>query len=180
MNGGSDNPASAEDVVIARIVKARGIRGEVACRMETGFPERFLSLEKVTVRMPGGRHQSLTVEDSWFHKGRVVLKFEGCDTMTEAERLVGGLLVIAESDALPLDEGEYYEYHIIGSEVILPEGKMLGRVARLMRTGGTDLLVVEDGEGREYMIPFADDICPEVDVENRRITVNPPEGLLDL
>ncbi|MCI0486627.1 MAG: ribosome maturation factor RimM [Blastocatellia bacterium] len=173
-----DKPS--EDVVIARIVKARGIRGEVACEMETAFPERFLSLERVIVKMPDGGRERLVIEDSWFHKGRVVLKFEGCDTRTEAERLAGGLLVIAESDALPLEEGEFYEYQIIGSEVFVRGGASLGRVARLMRTGASDLLVIEGRDGREYLVPFVDDICPEVDVSAKRIIVDPPDGLLEL
>ena len=176
-----------EDVVIARIVKARGIRGEVACDIETDFPERFLSLERVTVKMPDGGHETLAIEDTWFHKDRVIVKFEGCDTRTAAEQLAGGLLLIAESDALPLEEGEFYEYQIVGSDVFvkredaLEEGDyLLGRVTRLMRTGGTDLLVIEGHDGREYLVPFVDDICPEVDVSAGRIVVDPPEGLLDL
>jgi 16S rRNA processing protein RimM len=175
-----DNEADPDDVVIARVVKARGIRGEVACDIETDFPERFDSLEEVTVVMPDRRRLALRLEDHWFHKDRVILKFEGYGTMTEAERLVGGQLVIAESDALALEDDEFYEYQVLGSEVFTTGGAPLGRVARLLRTGGTDVLVVEREDGREHLIPFADGICVDVDTEARRITVNPPAGLLDL
>jgi 16S rRNA processing protein RimM len=177
---GNDNRAREADVVIARIVKARGLRGEVACDIETDFPERFASLGRVVVWMPDGSRLALSIEDRWFHKGRVILKFEGYDSMTEAQRLVGGRLVISEDDAWELEEGRYYEYEIVGSEVATTLGRRVGRVGRLMRTGGTDLLVVEGEGGREYLIPFADDICVEVDPESKRITIAPPEGLLDL
>jgi len=166
--------------VIARIARARGIRGEVACDVETDFPERFDSLDRVTVWMPTGARLQLAVEGHWFHKGRVILKFEGYDTMTAAEQLVGGRLVVAEADRDLLDEDEFFEYEIVGAEVFTTDGASLGRVARLMRTGGTDVLVVEGRAARELLIPFADDICTEVDVDNRRITVSLPDGLLDL
>lgn len=180
MAAATDNPAQAEDVVIARIVKPRGIRGEVACDIETDFPERFASLDPVTVWMPNGSRLALKIEDHWFHKRRVILKFEGYDTMTAAEELVGGRLVIRQSDARELEENEFYEYNIIGSEVVTTGGERLGRVTRLMRTGGTDLLVIEGKDGRELLVPFVDDICAEVDEEAKIITINPPAGLLDL
>lgn len=180
MEATSDNRAQAEDVVIARILKARGIRGEVACAIETDFPERFQSLDQVTVWMPDESRLALRIEEHWFHKGRVILKFEGYDTMTAAEGLVGGRLVIREADALELEEDQFYEYRIVGSEVVTTGGEKIGSVTRLMRTGGTDLLVIEGKDGRELLVPFADDICAEVDVKAGRITVNPPDGLLDL
>lgn len=175
MSGAEDNTS---DVVIARIRKARGIRGEVVCDIETHFPDRFGELDRVNIWMPDDRRMDLKVEDHWFHKDRVILKFEGYDTMNDALRLVGGRLVISESEARPLDEDEFYEYHLVGSEVVTVEGNRLGRVRRVMRTGGTDVLVVE-GEGREHLIPFADEICTGVDTRARKITVDAPEGLLD-
>ncbi len=171
-----------DDVVIARIVKARGIGGEVACDIETDFPERFQALEdkQVTLVMPNSLRLVLKLEHHWFHQNRVVLKFSGTDTMTEAERLVGGRLVISQTAALELEEDEFYEYQLIGLEAITIAGQRLGRVIKLLRTGGTDLLVVEGDAKREILIPFVDDICTEVDLENQRIMVNPPEGLLEL
>lgn len=166
--------------MIARIVKARGIRGEVACAIETDFPDRFESLGQTTVWMPDGSRLRLTVEGHWFHKDRVILKFEGYDTMSAAEGLVGGRLVISEAGARELDDDVFYEYELVGLEVVTADGTGVGRVARLMRTGASDLLVVEDRGKGERLIPFVDDICTEVDVKAGRITINPPDGLLDL
>jgi 16S rRNA processing protein RimM len=169
--------SQSQDVVIARIVKARGIRGEVACDIETDFLDRFAS-DRVSVKMPDGARFDLKIEDHWFHKGRVVLKFEGYDTMTAALTLVGGKLVIPESDSRPLEEDEFYEHQLIGSEVVTRKGGSIGRVTRIMRTGESSLLVVTGD--RERLIPFVDEICADVDVERRRITIDAPEGLLDL
>ena len=180
MSEESRKPSPVEDVVIARVIKARGIRGEVACDIETDFPERFGQLEQVTLWMPDDRRLQLTVEDHWFHKDRVILKFAGYDTMTAAEGLVGGRLVISEAEALALEADEFYEYDLIGATVVTIAGEPVGRVVRLMRTGGTDLLVVEGDGQREHLIPFADEICTAVDTRERRITINPPAGLLDL
>jgi 16S rRNA processing protein RimM len=168
-----------EDVVIARIVKARGIRGEVACTLETDFPERFSSLDEVTVVMSDGARLQLRLEDYWFHNQRVILKFQGYDSMTAAEGLAGGRLVVDDA-AGPLSEGQYLEREVIGSEVMTADGRRVGLVTGVMRTGGTDLLILEGVDGRERLIPFADEICTEVDLAAKRITVDPPDGLLDL
>ncbi len=180
MTGKTENNSREDDVVIARIVKARGIRGEVTCVLETDFPNRFSSLEQVTVWMPDDARLSLKVEDHWFHNQRVILKFEGYDTMTAAQGLTGGRLVIADADVEPLGEGQFFERKVIGSKVVTSDGRTLGIVTRVMRTGGTDLLVLEDDDGREQLIPFADEICTDVDVAAKRITIDPPDGLLDL
>ncbi|MFL6214093.1 MAG: ribosome maturation factor RimM [Blastocatellia bacterium] len=173
-------PLPIEDVVIARIAKARGIRGEVACDVETDFPERFGQLERVTVWMPNDSRLSLSIENHWFHQGRVILKFAGYDTMTAAEQLAGGRLVISEADALELEEDEFYQYDLIGATVVANEGRVVGQVVRLLETGSAVLLVVEGDDKREVLIPFVDEICTEVDIDARRISINPPEGLLDL
>lgn len=180
MTSKTDRESPQEDVVIARIVKARGIRGEVACVLETDFPERFSSLEHVTVLMPDGERLRLQLEDHWFHNQRLILKFEGYDTMTAAQGLAGGRLVIADAGVDQLDEGQYLERDVVGSEVVTGDGKKVGVVTRVMRTGGTDVLVLDGIDGREQLIPFADEICTDVDLEARRITIDPPKGLLDL
>jgi 16S rRNA processing protein RimM len=176
----ADKHSREEDVVIARIVKARGLRGEVSCIVETDFPGRLSSLEQVTVWMPDGTRLGLIVDDCWFHNERAIMKFEGYDTMTAAQGLAGGRLVVADDDEEPLAEGQFFERRVVGSEVVTSDGRRLGLVTKVMRTGGTDLLVVGGDDGRERLIPFADEICTDVDVAAKRITIDPPAGLLDL
>jgi 16S rRNA processing protein RimM len=174
------NGPDQEEVVIARIIKPRGIRGELACDIETDFPERFEDMEAATVRLPDGSQRHLGVEDVWFHKDRVIIKFSGFDSIDQAKQLVNGLLVVSEADALPVGDDEFFEYQLIGAGVITSDGKTIGIVRSLLRTGGTDLLVVTGEGNKEILIPFTDGICPEVDTDRKQIVVDPPEGLLDL
>lgn len=176
----SCNSDVSHDIVIARIVKARGIRGEVACELFTDFPEQFETLAAVRVALPNGATIEKEIESHWFHGARLILKFKDCDTMSDAEKLAGGQLLVRERDSSSLSEGEFFEYQIIGSDVVATDGERIGRVEKVLKTGGTDLLVVLSDDQREFLIPFADDICTAVDLSRKRVTVKPPEGLLDL
>lgn len=168
-----------EDLVaIAKVVKPRGLRGEVVAELLTDFPGRFEVTGEVQALLPGGLKRRLKIQDHWFQKGRVVLKFDSVDRVEEAEELRGAEICVPESEAVELGEGEYFDWQLEGCEVVTLDGRVLGRVSELMRTGGTDNLVVQ-GEGRDYLIPFAGAICPEVDIEAGKIVVDPPEGLLD-
>jgi len=167
-----------ELVTIAKIVRPRGLRGEVVADLLTDFPDRFGKLENVIGVREDGTRSDLKIEDFWFQKERVVLRFAGVDSVKLAEGLRNLDICIPESDAAELDEGEFFDWQLAGCEVATIEGTRLGTVREIMRTGGTEILVVEDGD-REFLIPFAEAICPEVDIENKRIVVDPPEGLLE-
>ena len=168
-----------EDLVaVARIVKPRGLKGEVFADVLTDFPERFDGLADVTAVMPGDERRKLAIEGFWFQKGRIVLKFAGVDTPEAAEELRGADICIPESAAVELEEDEFFEWQLIGCSVETVGGQPLGVVSELMRTGGTDLLTV-DSSDRQYLIPFAGSICVEIDLPGKLIKVDPPEGLLD-
>ena len=174
------DPTIEDEVTIARVVKARGIRGEVVCESMTNRPGRFEELDYVSVALPDKTRQRLRIERFWFQKDRVVIKLDGINSRNEAEKLVGARLLIPSDQTGKLEDGEFFEHTILGLEVVMADGRPVGRVERLMHTGGTDLLVVVDESAREYLIPFVDSICPDVDVANGRIRIEPPEGLLDL
>ena len=163
-------------ISIARVVRPRGIRGELVAELLTDFPVRFEGLEAVTAVL-GDDRRELKIENAWFQNERIVLKFEGVDTIEAAEELRDSEICVDESDAVELDEGEFFDWQLEGCEAVTVGGEMLGTVKELMRTGGTEILVVEGD--REYLIPFAESICTEVDVENKRIVVDPPGGLLE-
>jgi len=167
-----------ELVAVARVVRTRGIRGEVVAESLTDFPERFEGLKEVTGLFADGRREPLTIERFWFQNERVVLKFAGYDSIESAEKLRDTEICVPESEAVELEEGEYYDFELEGCRVETLEGEPVGAVRELMRTGGTELLVVDGGE-REYLVPFAESICVEVDVENKLIRIDPPEGLLE-
>lgn len=167
-----------ELVAIAKVARPRGIKGEVTADLLTDFPERFDGLENVTAVMPDGTRRELTIEESWFQAKRVVIKFVGFDSMNEAEGLRDAEICVAEDEAVELEAGEYYDWQLEGCVMETVDGRQVGTVRELMRTGGTELLVV-DGEEKEYLIPFAEAICLEVDVEAKKIVIDPPEGLLE-
>jgi 16S rRNA processing protein RimM len=169
---------SEELVAIAKIAKTRGLRGEVIADVLTDFPERFELLETVFIVKPNGESLEAKLENFWFQKGRVILKFAGFDQIETAETLRNAEVCIPESEAVALEEGEFYDWELQGCEVETVEGEKLGRVKELMRTGGTENLVVQS-ETKDYLIPFAETICVEVDIENKLIRVNVPEGLLE-
>ena len=167
-----------ELVAVARIVRTRGLKGEVVAGILTDFPERFESLETVTAIRESGERLELKIEKFWFQNGRVILKFEGCDTVESGEKLRNVEICVPESEAVELDEGEYFDWQLAGCKVETIDGEEIGEVRELMRTGGTELLVVV-GEAKEYLIPFANAICVEVDIDGRLIKIDPPDGLLD-
>lgn len=169
----------SEDLVaIAKIVKSRGLRGELIADLLTDFPERFDDLETVLGLFPNGEKRELKIEKFWFQKGRIILKFAGFDSIETAETLRGTEICVSETDVIELDEGEFFDWDLESCEVETIEGEKIGVVKELMRTGGTEILVVV-GETKEYLIPFAETICVEVDIENKLIRVDLPEGLLD-
>ena len=166
-----------ELVAIARIAKPRGLKGEVVADILTDFPERFDGLENVSAVLENGERRELKIEDHWFQNDRIVLKFAQVDTIVDAESIRNAEICVSETEAVALDEDEFYDWQLEGCEVETVDGESIGKVRELMRTGGTENLVV-DGE-REYLIPFAESICVEVDVEKKRIVIDPPEGLLE-
>jgi 16S rRNA processing protein RimM len=167
-----------EDLIaIARIVRPRGLKGELFAEVLTDFPERFEGLEEVIILSRKGQRTQLKIEGFRFQNERLVLKFAGVDSVEAAESLRDAEICIPESEAVSLEEGEFFDWQLLGCRVETVDGAFLGTVRELMRTGGTELLVVESD--REMLIPFAEAICPEVDIEKKLILVDPPEGLLE-
>jgi 16S rRNA processing protein RimM len=165
-------------VAVAKIVRSRGLRGELVADVLTDFPERFNELKTVIALLPDGTKRELIIERFWFQKGRIIFKFAGFDSIETAEALRGAEVCIPESEAVELEEDEFFDWELENCEVETVEGEKIGRVKELMRTGGTEILVVAGAE-KEYLIPFAASVCTEVDIENKLIKVDPPEGLLE-
>lgn len=165
-------------VAIAKLVKPRGLRGEISADVLTDFPERFDNLKRVFAVCADGKTSELEIEKFWFQKDRVVLKFKNFDTVEAVETLRNCEICVPEAEAVELEADEFFDWQLEGCAVVTLEGEKLGEVRELMRTGATEILVVK-GETKEYLIPFAETICTEVDVENKLIKINAPEGLLE-
>lgn len=167
-----------EDLVaIAKLAKSRGLRGEIVGDVLTDFPERFERLTRVYA-VCGDKISEIEIEKFWFQKNRIVLKFVNFDTIEAAETLRDCEICVPETEAVALEADEYFDWELEGCTVETVAGETLGTVKELLRTGATEVLVVAGAE-KEYLIPFAEAICTDVDVENKRITVDAPEGLLD-
>ena len=166
-------------IAIARIARTRGNRGEVLADLYTDYPDRFNELEEVWLEFSDGRKQCMVLEETWGHKGREVLKFEGIDTISSAETLIGCWVVIPAEKAVPLPQGVYFDHELIGCAVQDARGNRFGVVRDVLHFAGNSLLVVTDSN-REQLIPIAESICTRISVEEKSIIVDPPEGLMDL
>lgn len=178
---GAEDLSQVELVLVARVAKPRGVRGEVACNLLTDFPERFEGLEELIAVFPGGRRERLTLEGYWLHGDRIVLKLGGFDSPEASAALKGCELAVPESEAVELEEGEFYDWQLEGCRVETIEGVAVGTVREVLHTGGeAPVLVIRDETERESLVPLAESICVEIDVDAKLIRVDAPEGLLEI
>jgi 16S rRNA processing protein RimM len=181
MNESDQLRAVTDDlIVVARVARTRGLRGEVVADLYTDFPERFATLDNVIAIAPDGGRRSLQIEEHWFQGNRIIFKFAGYDSIDQAKDLAGLQLAIPASERIELPEDHFYEWELAGCRVEAGDGNVIGQVREVMHTGGVEILVVAGEDGREFLIPMAHDICVEIDIERKVVRVDPPEGLLDL
>ena len=168
-------------IAIARIARTRGNRGEVVADLYTDNPDRFDDLDKVWLESADGRRHaaSKTLEDVWEHKGRKILKFEGIDTIGDAQTVVGCWVMVPAEQAAKLPEGTYFNHDLIGCAVSSLDGTLIGTVRSVLDIADNSQLVVRDGD-REFLIPAVKNICVEISIPDKRIIIDPPEGLLNL
>lgn len=167
-------------IIVARAVRTRGLKGELVADLWTDFPDRFERLAQLWGVAPNGEINELKLESHWFQNDRVVLKFAGYDTIESAKTLVGYEFGLPETERVQLPKDEFYDWELEGCSVEIENGAPVGNVREVMRTGGVELLVVEDAARREHLIPLAQEIVVDVDVSRKKILIDPPEGLLDL
>jgi 16S rRNA processing protein RimM len=166
-------PSKDDYLVVARVVAAHGIRGEVRCEVITDFPERFRSTSRLFL---GSVHTPVDVERARSQKGSLLLKLADVDTRDAAERLRGVTLSVPGTEAVPLPPGTYFWHDIIGLRVVTTAGDDLGQVAEILQTGGNDVYVVKRGDA-ELLIPAIKDVVRGVDLGAGVMTVEMMEGL---
>jgi 16S rRNA processing protein RimM len=165
--------------LVGRVVRTHGLRGDVVVSPETDFVEtRFAVGATVFTRSDRG-DEELTIDAVRLQGGRPIVAFHGFTRIEDAERLVGLELRIPDEALHPLAPGTYYEHQLRGCLVERADGLVLGPVRRVEGGAGSVQLVVE-GEGGEILIPLTTSICTDIDVDARRIRIEPPEGLLEL
>ena len=166
------SPSAADNrIVIGKLGAPHGIRGELRVIPLTDFPERFENLKQVYVE-----DALLDIESVKYHKQFVIIKFKQCPVREEAARLTGRLIYIDKKDAVPLEEGEYYTFDIIGLEVFDVDGNTLGNVTEVLKTGSNDVYVVsQKGQAKQLLVPALKAVVKEIDIEKGRMVVDMPE-----
>jgi 16S rRNA processing protein RimM len=178
-----------EFITLARVVKTQGRRGEVGAEMHSDVPGRFAAGMKLFA-LPGARsaqpvaerdaRRELEVENLWPHKGLVVLKFRGVDSMSDAELLLGSELQVPSAERANLEAGWNYVSDLVGCTV-LDHAREIGHIEDVQfGAGEAPLLIVAGGAGKKFDVPFAEAYLEGVDVGKRQVRMNLPEGMLEI
>jgi 16S rRNA processing protein RimM len=165
-------------LVVGRIVRAHGVRGEMRVEVLTELPERLTWLERVYLsRDPDDENpQPATITGVRFHKGQALLTLEGTGSREEADALRSTYLLVPVGEAIPLEEDEYYLYQLEGLEVVTDEGERLGVIKEVLETGANQVFVVA-GPAGELLLPNTQEVVQEIDLEAGRMTVHLLAGL---
>jgi 16S rRNA processing protein RimM len=161
------------------VAHTQGRRGEVAADLHTDFPERFAERKQMSALFADGTRRELQLEEFWFHKGRVVLKFAGVDSITAAEALIGSEVQVPAEQRTPLPEGMAYISDLVGSS-LFDGDKLVGKVADVQAGAGEAQLLVVKAGTRELLVPFAAEFVKTLDLPGKRLEMALPAGLLDL
>jgi 16S rRNA processing protein RimM len=182
-NSGPANPGkspnAADDfVTVAKVFKPQGRKGEVAAGLFTDFPKLFASRKRLFALDAHGHRRELELEDHWPHKGHVILKFKGIDSISDAEALAGCEIQIPRSERAALQGDAVYVSDLIGCTVY-DSGREVGRIENVQFGAGEAPLLVVKG-AKEYLVPFAGEYLEKILPEQKRIEMKLPEGMLEL
>jgi 16S rRNA processing protein RimM len=179
-SAGSDvkeNSSEPRFLIIGEVLRPHGLRGEVKVEILTEFPERFRLLKEVYLSDEGDEPRPYQLEQVRYHQGFAILKLGTCDDRTAAEKLRGRLVQIPRELAMPLEEGAYYIYQIVGLEVWTEAGEYLGRVVEVLENPANDVYVVQGPRG-EILLPAIESVIRQIDLPAQRMTVTLLAGLV--
>jgi 16S rRNA processing protein RimM len=165
-------------VTIGKVIKTFGVKGEMKIEPLTDFPERFRNLHRVYLVSPAGKEVVCEVRSARNAGGAIYLLFTGYNTPEKAKVLNGWLLKIPESETVPLPDGSYYWFELIGMEVVSESGEKLGAIVDIFQTGSNDVYVLKKGR-KEIYIPATKEVIRQIDKKARRMTIRVLEGLLE-
>ncbi|HHU74169.1 MAG TPA: ribosome maturation factor RimM [Clostridiales bacterium] len=160
------------------ITTTHGVRGEVKVYPTTDDINRFNDLEKVYLDT-GREYIPLEIEGVKYFKQLVILKFKGIDNINDIEKYRGKDLLVSRDQAIPLEEGEYFIYDLIDSEVYTEDGNKLGILTEIMTTAANDVYVVKTPQNKEILLPSIKECILDIDAINKKITVHLMKGLVD-
>jgi len=171
-------------VVIGRVTRTHGIRGEVVVESCSDIPDRLTTLERVWLLEPEAAEPSapreMTITGVKSHRAGAILRFEGIATMEAAESLRGALVGVPRDEAAPLAPGEFYAFQLVGLEVVTTSGERLGTLREVLHYPAHDVYEVwDEARGREVLLPATSNVVLEVDLERGVMVVELLEGLVD-
>jgi 16S rRNA processing protein RimM len=172
--------AKAEWITLAVVIKTQGRHGEVAVELHTDVPDRIRQEMRLSALLKDGQRREVTVEDFWPHKSFLVLKFQGVETINDAEPLLKAELQLPRSERAELQPGWTYLSDLIGC-VVFDGQREIGKIEDVQfGAGEAPLLVVGSGSKLPYEIPFAEAFLEKLDLEQRQVRMKLPEGLLEV
>jgi len=174
------HPRSDDFITLARVIKTQGRHGEVAAEVHTDAPDRFSAGMKLFALGKDESRREIEVEDLWPHKGLLVLKLAGIDSISDAETLIGAELQAPAAERAKLEEGWSYVSDLVGCAVF-DHGREIGRIDDVQfGAGEAPLLIVAAADGKKYELPFAEAYVEGVDLTGKEIRLKLPEGMLEI
>jgi len=176
--GGARTP-EPRYLAVGRVLRPHGLRGELRVEIITDYPERLRQHVFFYLASPDSPEvvRRYPVEGVRQHKGALLLKLGGCDDRDAAEGLRGMLVQVPLEDAVPLEEGEYYHFQLMGLRVETEDGQWLGQLVEVLSTGANDVYIVRGPRG-ELLLPAVDDVVRELDLASKRMVVRLMRGML--
>ena len=166
-----------EKLEVGQIVNTFGIKGFVKIYPFVNDINRFDDLKKIYVKTKNQENE-LEIEEVKYQKNMVLIKFKGIETPEDANKLRNSYVLIDRKDAIPLEEGEFFIADLLGLPVFLDTGEKLGVLDDIYNTGSSDIYVVKNELGKQYLLPYIDDVIKKIDLENSKIIVHLIEGLI--
>ncbi|MFB6466616.1 ribosome maturation factor RimM [Cytobacillus sp. Hz8] len=165
---------------VGKLVNTHGIKGEVRVVSRTDFAnERYQSGSILYLFMPDEKEPiQLKVKSHRVHKSFDLLTFEGYENVNDVEKMKGGILKVSESSLGELEENEFYYHEIIGCTVYTTAGEILGEIKEILTPGANDVWVIKSKGGKDILIPYIEEIVKKVDVKEKKVIIEPMEGLL--
>ena len=166
-----------EKLEVGQIVNTFGIKGFVKIYPYVNDIKRFDNLKTVYVKIKN-EQKILEIEEVKYQKNMVLAKFKGIETVEEANKLRNSYVEIDRKDAIPLEEGEYFIADLLGLDVYIDTGEKLGVLEDIYNTGSSDIYVVKNELGKQFLLPYIDEVIKKIDLENGKIIVHLIEGLI--
>lgn len=179
-NPGPESHSGPYYLILGEVLRPHGVRGELRMRILTDYPERINSLETIYLGLDpdSPNAKPYHVQHMRMNQEYGLLKLKEINSRDEADHLRELFVMVTLKDAVPLEEGEFYLYQLIGMAVQTTDGQVLGTIREVLETGANDVYVVDSPQHGEILIPVTDEIIVKTDVGNRTVTIRLLEGLI--